>query len=262
MKSRLRLTLLAACLALLNGCSTLVSAPSVPGAAPVEARAAWARALLEFVNDRGEVDFAALATRRADLDAFVRHVADTPLDTLPDGPQRLAHMINAYNALSMFNVIESGIPTTHAGWNKVRFFVLRKLEIGGQKLSLYQFENEVIRPYTRALNDPRVHFALNCSALSCPVLPRRPFRAAALDAELEREARAFFARPQNLRIDATTRTVWLSELMNFYPEDFVPRPAASLIDYVNRYAPLPAPTDFALRFIPYDWTVANSGRPR
>ena len=248
--------------ALVSGCSTLVPAPGVPASAPAEAQAAWARVLEEFVNDRGEVDFAALATRRSDLDAFVRHVADTPLDSLPDGPQRLAHMINAYNALSMFNVIQSGIPATHAGWNKVLFFVSRKLDVGGQQLSLYDFENEVIRPYTRARNDPRVHFALNCSALACPVLPRRPFSAAALDEELERETRAFFSRPLNLRVDAGTRTVWLSELMNFYPEDFVPRPAASLLDYVNRYAPAPAPADFQLRFIPYDWTVANSRRPR
>ena len=261
MTSRLRFALFAI-LALLSGCSTLVPAPSVPGVGTVQAQAAWARVLEEFVNDSGEVDFAALATRRTDLDVYVRHVADTPLDNLPDGPQRLAHMINAYNVLSMFNVIQSGIPATHAGWNKVRFFALRKLDVGGHKLSLYDFENEVIRPYTRALNDPRVHFALNCSAVACPVLPRRPFMAAALDAELEREARAFFARPQNLRIDATMRTIWLSELMNFYPEDFVPRPAASLIDYVNRYAPAPLPTDFQLRFIPYDWTVANSRRLR
>ena len=34
---------------------------------------------------------------------------------------QLAHMVNAYNALSMFNVVASGIPATHAGFNKVTF---------------------------------------------------------------------------------------------------------------------------------------------
>ena len=42
-----------------------------------------------------------------------------------------AHMVNAYNALSMFNVVASGIPATHAGFNKVTFFYLRKLAVGG-----------------------------------------------------------------------------------------------------------------------------------
>ena len=56
--------------------------------------------------------------------------------------------------------------------------------------------------------------------------------------------------------------MWLSALLNFYPEDFVPQPAASLLAYANRYAPQPAPLDFNVRFTPYDWTVANSRRQR
>lgn len=254
-------------LALLTGCSTLVPAPAAaPGArpdSPAAALAAWARVLDRFVDAQGEVDFAALARERADLDTFVRYVADTPLATFGAAPdQRLAHMINAYNALSMFNVIESGIPHTHAGLNKLTFFVNRKLVIGGEPMSLYTFENDVIRPFTRARADPRVHFALNCSALSCPVLPRRPFDAATLDAELERETRAFFARPTNFRVDRAMRTVWLNEILRFYTEDFVPVPAPDLITYANRYAPMPAPADYTVRFTPYDWTVADQRRRR
>ena len=231
-------------------------------AGPEPALAAWARVLERFVNQRGEVDFESLARERADLDRYVQHVAATKLDSLPDGPRRLAHMINAYNALSMFNVVQSGIPATHAGFNKVSFFVLKKFDIGGQRMSLRGYENEVIRPYARARNEPRIHFALNCSALACPALPRRPFTAEALDAELERETRAFFERPENFRIDASSGTLWLSELLDFYPEDFVPRPAASLLEYANRYVTDPAPPAFKVRFTPYDWTIANSRRPR
>ena len=248
--------------AVLSGCSTLVPAPTLPTPNAAVAEAAWAQLLHRFVNEQGEVDFPALAAAPSDLEAYVRHVADTPLETLPDGPIRLAHMINAYNALSMFNVLHSGIPVTHAGWNKVAFFILRKLEVGGRSMSLYSFENDVIRPYTRSRADPRVHFALNCLALSCPVLPRVPFTAGLLDAELERETLAFFARPENFRIDAANSSVWLSEILSFYPEDFVPHPAASLLAYANRYAPTPAPAAFEVRYTPYDWTIANSRRAR
>ncbi len=244
------------------GCSTLVPPPSVPAASQADAIAAWSRVLERFVDRRGEVDFAALANDRADLDAYVRHVADTPLDTLHGREHKLAHMINAYNALSMFNAVESGIPASHAGLAKVQFFVLRKLLIGGQVQSLYAFENDTVRPFTRSIGEPRVHFALNCSAVSCPALPRTPFRAATLDAELERETRAFFARPENFRADASTRVVWLSEILKFYPEDFVPAHGRNPIDFANRYAPQPAPLDWDVRFTPYDWTVANSRRAR
>lgn len=249
-------------LTLLCAWSSPVAAQAAPPANASEAHAAWARVLSGFVDARGEVDFAARSRERDDLDRFVRFIADTPLQSLNDGDEKLAHMINAYNALSMFNVVDSGIPASHAGLNKVRFFVLRRFDIGGQVMSLRSFENDVIRPFARARGDPRVHFALNCSALSCPALPRVPFTATALDAELERESRAFFARPQNFRVDPTERAVWLNEILKFYSEDFVPVPTHSLIAYANRYAPTPAPVDYAIRFTPYDWTIANSRRAR
>jgi hypothetical protein len=248
----------ALCIAVLAGCATVVAPPAAPPTTAAQAEAAWSRVLERFVDARGAVDFKALAADRSDLDRMLRHVADTPLDSMAGDRARLAHMINAYNALSMANVISSGLPDTHAGLlRKLRFFVLRKQAIGEQTLSLYAFENDVIRPFTRAIGEPRVHFALNCSALACPALPRQPFRAATLDAELARETLAFFARPENLRVDDATHEVWLSELLNFYPEDFVPAHGASLVDYVNRTLGLSLPLDYAVRFTPYDWTVAH-----
>jgi Protein of unknown function, DUF547 len=253
----IRRLLAALCIATLAGCATVTPPPAVPSTNEAQAEAAWARVLARFVDTRGAVDFIALATDRGDLDRMLRHVADTPLNSFAGTRARLAHMINAYNALSMANVIDSGLPESHAGFAKLRFFVLRKQVIGGQTLSLYAFENDVIRPFTRAIGEPRVHFALNCSARACPALPRQPFRAATLDAELTRETVAFFARPENLRVDAAAREIWLSELLNFYPEDFVPAHGASLTDYVNRTLGLSLPLDYAVRFTPYDWTVAQ-----
>ncbi len=248
----------------LAGCAIRVLVPDAPPATAPVAQAAWARVLDRFVDERGDVDFAALAQDRADLDRYVRFVADTP----PPGDaaghahknERLAHLINAYNALSMFNVIESGIPRTHAGLNKITFFVNRKLRIGGEERSLYSFENDMIRPYTRSIGEPRVHFALNCSALACPALPRTPFTATDLPQQLAHESAAFFARPENFRVDHATRTVWLSEILKFYTEDFVPDHGRNLIEYANRHVATPAPIDYAVRFTPYDWTVANSRR--
>ena len=249
-------------MALLFGCSTLVAPPSAPALGEAGAIKAWSRVLQRFVNAQGEVDFAALAAERGDLDAYVRHVADTQLDTLHGQDEKLAHMLNAYNALSMYNVIEAGIPASHAGFAKVQFFVLRKLTIGGTAMSLYAFENDVIRPFARGIGEPRIHFGLNCSALACPVLPRLPFRAATLQAQLEAETRSFFARPENFFVDSANRSVWLSEILDFYAEDFVPAHGRNLIEYANRYAPQPAALNWEVRFTPYDWTVANSRRAR
>ena len=70
------------------------------------------------------------------------------------------------------------------------FFVFRKVVLGGDAMSLYALENEIIRGRFR---EPRVHFALNCASASCPLLPRQAFRGADLFAQLEREAQRFFS---------------------------------------------------------------------
>jgi len=247
-----------------SACSTVVRVPADPRAdvrhvALPEAQQGYARVLQRHVNDRGEVDFAALRDDTGPqgigaLERYVQAMALTPLDAVPAGNTRLAHLINAYNALSIYNVIASGIPRSHAGWAKVRFFVLRKFEIGGAVMSLYAFENDVIRK----LNEPRVHFALNCMAVSCPVLPRAPFTAEKLTEELEDQAHRFFARAENLRIDHERRTVHVNEILSFFKEDFVPAHAPNLIAYIQRYRQEVIPADYVVAFIPYDWTIANS----
>ena len=272
----IRVLLTALLLLALGACSTVVRVPVRAGAASSadgtasgrtaaleEAKAGYARVLQRHVNDRGEVDFAALRDDTGDaglgaLERYVSAIAVTPLDAAPTPAARLAHMVNAYNALSMYNVIDSGIPASHDGFAKVKFFVLRKFDIGGSVMSLYDFENSIIRK----LNEPRVHFALNCSAVSCPLLPRAVFTADGLNEELDREARNFFARRENLSVDDAQRTVFFNEILKFYTEDFVPGHAATLIAYAQRYSSQTIPPDFSVTFRPYDWTIANSQRKR
>lgn len=240
----------------LVGCTTLAPVPTGDTPDPATAVAGYGRVLQRFVNDKGEVDFAALRDDKADLDRYVAFVANTPASSFTDANNRLAHYINSYNALSMYNVIDSGIPVTHAGLNKVRFFALKKFVIGGEAMSLYRYETDVIRK----LNEPRIHFALNCSAVSCPVLPRVPFEGEKLEMQLQDETIKFFARPENLKLDAAKRMVFVNEILRFYTEDFVPGHAPNLIAYINRYVPEKIPEDFESRFIDYDWTIANSRR--
>ncbi|MBT6273005.1 MAG: DUF547 domain-containing protein [Chromatiales bacterium] len=70
-------------------------------------------------------------------------------------------------------------------------------------MTLRSYENDIIRP----LGDPRVHFALNCMSVGCPVLPRVAFEASTRDATLEQEARKFLAEDRNVHIDAQHKTV-------------------------------------------------------
>lgn len=240
----------------LSGCASVMVPPPFTGE-PTPLRApldSWERVLKTYVDEEGRVDFIGLSRNRTDLDRYVSWVYDNAPGNRPDlfrtREQVLSYHLNAYNALAMYNVLESGIPQTNAGLAKVRFFYLRVLFVGGQNLSLRDYENDVIRK----LGEPRVHFALNCMSVGCPRLPREPFTPEKLEQQLERETREFFAEERNVRVDAAKRTVYLSEILDFFPEDFL-AVAPSLIAYVNRYRTPPLPEDYELEFIPYDWTM-------
>lgn len=217
---------------------------------------AWARVLDCCVDAQGRVDFARLAQEPADLEQYVRYVSEVDPDSdagaFPSVQARLAHHLNAYNALSMYGVIELGIPRTNAGLRKVRFFFLRRYRIAGRRESLHAYESRI-----RAIGEPRVHFALNCMSVSCPQLPRTPFRAQDLERQLDAAARSFVDDPRYVQVDAAAKRARLSAIFKFYTNDFLAA-ADSLLAYVNRLRQEAIPADYEVEFLPYDWTINRS----
>lgn len=247
---RLRRLAIVLWLAVLAGCAQFVPAPA--GRIAVDPPLAWANVLSRHVDDAGRVDYRALGAARSELDGYVAWIyavgpASRPA-LFPTRAHELAYHLNAYNALAMYSVLDAGEPASLADYGLLRFFWLRRLRVAGETMSLYDYENAVIRRF----GDARVHFALNCMALGCPRLPRTPFHADALDRQLEREARIFLNDERNVRVDAASRTVALSELLDWYRDDFL-READSLQAYVNRYRATPLPAQFRVEFTPYDW---------
>jgi uncharacterized protein DUF547 len=233
---------------LVAACSTLPVSPSQVDAD--HADQAWARVLASYVDERGRVDFSGLGRHRAELDAYVAYVAATSPDDIADPKRRLAYLINAYNALSMYGVLDAGSPE-RLGWlGRLRFFWLERAVVGGKSISLYDLESRKIRP----IGDERAHFALNCMSVSCPRLPRVPFEGVILDRQLDEATVGFFAEPRNVAVDAAQREIWLSEILSFYEDDFL-RKAPSLRDYVGRWRDGELPPDYKIRFVPYDWTI-------
>ncbi len=242
-----------AVLALLAGCATNLPAPRGPSQGSVVAQEAWARVLSTRVDDRGRIDFAAIAAAPEDLESYVAYIgsvspASRP-DVFPTRESRLAYYLNAYNALAMYGIVQSGIPESLAKM-KLRFFYWNRFVMGGERISLYKLENSIVRK----MGEPRIHFALNCMVRGCPRLPREPFEASTLDAQLERAAKLFLSEDRNVDLPPGAKTVRFNEILRFYTKDFL-AVSPSLIDYANRYRAEAIPLDWKVEFIPYDWTV-------
>ncbi len=247
--------------ALLGGGVSPVSAQSTDQSEnsiqnPEQASKLWASVLQQYVNPEGRVDFRGLTQHPEDLQRYVDWVAKVDPDQHPEWfPSRdakIAHHINAYNALAMRQVLASGLPDKLTVLRRLNFFRLSKVSVGGKQISLEDYENNVIRK----LGEPRVHVALNCMSESCPRLPREAFSASELQSQLDREAHKFFNESRNVRVDAASKTVFLTEIMKFFPEDFQAA-APSLTAYANRYRVEKIPEDYRVRFIPYDWSIIH-----
>ncbi len=189
---------------------------------------------------------------------------------------RIAFWINLYNATVIKEFSERprvGSLLRHRG-------LFRKVgcEVGGDFFSLDVIEHGVLRlnskpPYSlrrtlrsgdRRLDaapsklDPRIHFALNCAAASCP--PVRTYAPDKLEEQLDAATRAYLGA--ETRFDASSGKLTLPYLMKLYATDFGGKQVHA--EYVARYLPEVARSFESegsiggrVEYGRYDWTIAK-----
>lgn len=163
------------------------------------------------------VDYQALV-RSKELDKLVAQVKASRPSTLGHNA-RIAFWINAYNVLTL-DLVRHHLPIESIKDIGSFFAPVWKIELAtieGRPISLDTIEHEILRPE----GDPRIHGALTCAAKSCPPLLRRPFRPAALNADLDFAMRAWLASPgKGVAIDRAKHEVRLSKIFQRFEEDF------------------------------------------
>ncbi len=70
-------------------------------------------------------------------------------------------------------------------------------------------------------NEPRIHVALVCAAISCPPLLNKPYFPEELDTQLNNQTAKFASSPHGLRINKTNNKVYLSSIFKWYGKDFI-----------------------------------------
>jgi hypothetical protein len=200
----------------------------------------------------GEVDRNALKSYLASLSK----VQEKEFKAWPRDEQ-MAFLINAYNAFTVEKIL-TRYPEIRSIWDfgkvfgnpfKDEFFTLL-----GRKTSLDGIEHDLLRKLWR---EPRVHYAVNCASIGCPMLREEAYVAARLERQLEEQALRFLSdRSRNRYRDGRLE---VSKIFDWFKEDFEPRQA-----YFARYARmLGVPggahvPDLPLTFLDYDWSLNDS----
>jgi hypothetical protein len=196
-----------------------------------------------------QVRYAEIARDRAALKTYLDSLSGVAQADFKgwSRPQRMAFLINAYNAFTVEKVL-----TRYPDLKSIRdfgnlignpfkdeFFLLF-----GRRYSLDGIEHETLRK-KGAYDEPRVHFALNCASVGCPMLREEAYAAERLEAQLEEQARRFLSDASRNRYRDGKLEV--SKIFDWYKDDFVPREK-----FFARYFPDGAAP---ISFLEYDWTL-------
>ena len=221
----------------------------------------WAATLRAHRAPDG-VRYAAVAAQKP-LDGYLSALSTAAEPSEPAA--KMAFWINAYNALTVDLVADNWPLGSIRDLDGGQPWKRRSFTVAGRSLSLDHIEHQILRP----MGDPRVHAALNCASRGCPPLAAAPFTAAGLDAELEAVTRAWIAGG-GARLDRQAKVLRLSAIFDWFGDDFARSPAptvpgltpkaSAIAHFVARYS---SPEDaeairaggYALRFMPYDWSV-------
>jgi hypothetical protein len=243
-------------------------APAAHSQGVDHAHEAW-NALLKthvVLRDGGsasQLRYAGMALERAALEGYLdslSRIAAGEFEAWPR-PAQMAFLINAYNAFTVEKIL-TRYPDIRSIWDfgklfgnpfKDEFFVL----LGGRR-SLDWIEHETLRKRYR---DPRIHYAVNCASVGCPMLREEAYAAARLEAQLDEQARRFLSdRSRNRLSDGRLE---VSRIFDWFKQDFAPREA-----YFAGYAELLADDATgrelirkkaaALRFLDYDWSLNDA----
>jgi len=207
------------------------------------------------------------AVRRGEPTAEIRSaLASLPEAALAamDHEAATAFWLNVYNGYAQYHLDRK--PSLYGSTR--RFFGGKRIRVAGQQLSLDDIEHGLLRgsktkyglgylprPFPSAFErrqrlpeaDPRLHFALNCGAASCP--PILAYSAAGVDAELD------LATASYLESEAEWRdgTLYVPRLLLYYRGDFGGR--AGIYAFLERHGLLQPGERPNVRYKPYDWSL-------
>lgn len=233
-------------------------------------------ALLRVAVRDGGVDYGLLRARLAELRTFHDWLATHGPGSTPAVfatlSSRKAYWLNAYNVTVLRAVAEAppSMDNVLTWLPDSGFFRARRWRIDGRLRTLDEIEHRELREPFR---DARIHMALHCAARSCPPLRPEAYRADRLERQLDEQSSRYFNTPSRVVVDEATRTVHLSQLFEWFAEDFatgvpgrVPSPMRGVLAFVHSFAspPLRARLEAlcgpdgarcSLAYIPYDWSL-------
>lgn len=207
--------------------------------------ARWNVLLQKNVSKNGNVNYKGFQKDRDQLQAYLNELsANVPTKSWSRNAT-LAYWINAYNAYTVQLILDhyptKSIKYINDPWGK-KFFSL-----GNKKYSLEEIEHQILRK----MDEPRIHFAINCASFSCPDLLNEAYTEAKLDHQLKAVAKSFINDKTKNTI--TQNKIEISKIFDWFSGDF--KTKGSVIDFLNQYSIVKISSKAKVNYKEYNWSL-------
>jgi len=206
----------------------------------------WDSLLQKHVSNEGQVNYKGFQGDQTKFDTYLNLLSNSPPKEFWSRNETLAFWINVYNAYTVKLILNNypiqSIKDISNPWNE------RFIKIGEKWYTLNDIEHRIIRK----MDEPRIHFALVCAAVSCPKLYNRAFTAKHLDSNLTQLTQEFLNDGSKNRL--RKNTIEISKLFKWYGGDFKTN-TRRLIDFINQYSDVQISSKAKRTYMDYDWRL-------
>jgi hypothetical protein len=229
---------------------------------------AWGALLAKYYDPARGMRYKALkAQDKQTLDELRRRLATVDVQLL-SRPDQLAYWINLYN-ISVVGIVVDHYPVESIRDLStdpiIRLNIFKKdlVDTKRGKISLNDIENDKIRD---GFKDPRIHFAINCAARSCPPIRTEPYVGAHISDQLDDQARKFLNGPNGVRIEKKGGGIVIhtTKVMDWFADDFR-KWGGGQIEFLIRYVTSDkrreieaAGNQIDLQLDDYDWKLNDA----
>ncbi len=208
----------------------------------------WDNLMRAYVDSRGDVNYAGLKKEKRKVEEYLKVLESNAPDKSWSKKKEMAYWINLYNAFTINTILEKYPVKSIMNIDNGKVWDTRKINIGGKYYTLNQIEKDML---LKRFKDPRVHFAVNCAAASCPPLLNKAWTEDNLERYLELKAKEFINNTAYNTI--SSKSIVASQIFNWYASDF--GGSDKIVSYFQKYSNTTIRDNAKVTFAEYKWNL-------
>ena len=202
----------------------------------------WNVELRKYVDTKGQVDYVNWYKNKEGLNAYIIVLKQNHPQEYWSKNQIKAYWINTYNALTIKIILDNfpikSIKDIKNPWDDII------IKYDSKNYSLDEIEHNILRK----MNDPRIHFAINCASISCPKLLNKAYMPHKVEKQLDQASKRFLKSSNEIG----KNEIKISKIFLWFKKDF--GNTKNLLNFIEKYSSIKLANP-KIKYLEYNWKL-------